>query len=441
MQKDRPVFLRFLWCPVLGCWLGAPGAAQEQAPAREGFGLDVPGIRKLTIDGQYRVRYENRLDFDFDADRGASNDFFTQRVRLGFDFDLNDTLSVFAQLQDTREWGEESSTLDGSADGFDFHEARLNVHEVPGIGGEARIGRQAIALGAQRLISSLEWKSEARAFDGILQTWNGAVLGGSTLHVFGLMVRERLNAANDDAWVLGAYGTAHPFPRTTADVYMIYLHDDEAAAGGAHNRVTLGTRWQHGVGGFLFETEAATQAGEISGAEIPFGETFAAHAHVRYTFENCAWRPWIQVEGDLASGNDPDDRDNARFDSLFPFSHAYWGYMDLALWENLQHAAATVGASPCERAEVRVFWHFFAAMEEGDRFGGPNGVLSSGAPGRSRTVGNELDVKVNWDFAMEPVNAGLELGYAFFLPGPAVKAEKGSDDLAHFVYVQTDVRF
>lgn len=440
-MMDRPTFPPISWCVVLACWLGAAGAAQEQRASPQGLGLQMPGIRKLTVNGQYRIRYENQLEFDFDADRGASNDFFTQRVRLGFDFDLNDTLSVFAQLQDTREWGEELSTLDGSADGFDFHEARLNVHGIPGIGGDARIGRQAIALGAQRLISSLEWKSEARVFDGVLQTWNCETLGGSTLDVFGLMIRERLNATNDDAWVLGAYGTAHPLERTTADAYVIYLHDDEAPGGGAHNRVTLGTRWHHDVGNFQIEGEAATQAGEISGADIPIGETFAAHAHVRYTFADCAWKPWIQVEGDLASGNDPNDPDNARFNSLFPFAHAYWGYMDLALWENMQHTVLTVGATPCERGRVAVFWHFFRAMEEGDRFGGPNGTLSSGAIGRSRTIGNEIDVKLNWDFDMEPVNAGLELGYAFFLPGPAVKAEKGSDDVAHFVYVQTDVRF
>jgi hypothetical protein len=415
---------------------GQPAAAGDP-PAGQ---IVLPGVRRLTIGGQYRLRYENQIDYDFDrgTDSAASNDFFTQRLRVNLDFDLGDELRAFFQLQDAREWGEESSTIDDAADGFDLHQGWVELRKTPGFGGSARLGRQEIAFGDHRLVGNLDWRTGARSFDGVRQTWSRE---DGSLDVFAVQTRELLNTANDDAAFGGIYGSKKLGERASGDLYLLYLHDDGTAPGLSQNRFTLGARVGAQPGAWDLGIELATQSGEDSGADIPFAETWAGHVHVQHRWED-GCRPWIKVAFDAASGNDPATADDERFDNLFPTAHAHWGMMDLAQWENLENPWAQVGASLCERTDASLAWHFFRAMEAGDGFRGPNGTLSAGNPAFSRTMGHEIDLLLTRRLDLGAgIKSALQLGYAVFLPGGGVKDAKGSDDPAHFVYLQFDLRF
>lgn len=411
---------------------GPPAAATESAVIR------IPGMRSLTITGQYRIRYENKIDFDFNRDAGASNDFFTQRVRLNFAPEFNDDLSAMVQLQDARDWGEEQSTLEDDADGLDLHQAWMRVKRFPGVCGEATIGRQAVALGSQRLISALEWPSQGRSFDGWLHRWDDGCLA---TNAFFFQTREILNATNDDAYFTGVFATGYPLDGATTDAYALFLRNDETAAGDNENRLTLGGRWLQRCGGLQAEVEYATQVGDLDGNDIPIGEAYALAFEATYRCEDAALQPWGGGGFDLASGDRPGTAAEERFNTLFPFAHYYNGYMDLALWENLQHVFVEAGVTPCPRFRVAAYWHWFRAMEETDAFFGPNGTLSPGLAGQSQTMGNELDLKLNYDLDVEPLTAGLETGYGVFFPGPGTEQAQGADDPAHFVYVQADFRF
>jgi hypothetical protein len=418
-------------------------SSQEPAPPPqpepERGVVELPGIRKLTITGQYRIRYENLYEFDFDRDRGASNDYFTQRVRLGFDAVLGDGLSAFAQIQDAREWGEEASTIDDDAEGLDLHQGYLQIDDVPWVGGKSRIGRQAVSLGDQRLVGALEWKSQARVFDGVRQTWDCG--DGWQLDGFAFQTRELLNAVNDDAFFAGAYASGAPHDALVVDLYAMLLHDEMASSGGTDSRVTLGTRqvWNEKQP-LELGTELVTQTGESNDAQIPFLETFAVHGHATWRPE-AEIEPWLRLELNLASGDDPATRDNERFNNLFPTGHAHWGMMDLAAWENLFDAMVEVGVKPTSASRASIAWHLFRSLEAGDRFGGPNGTVTPGGIGFSREIGHEIDLIWRVDFATKPAKTSLEAGYGVFVPGDGVEQARGSDDVAHFVYVQGDVRF
>ncbi len=54
---------------------------------------------------------------------------------------------------------------------------------------------------------------------------------------------------------------------------------------------------------------------------------------------------------------------------------------------------------------------------------------------------NEIDLYYHLDFDTDPLRSSLEIGYGIFLPGAGVQDAKGTDDPAHFVYVQGDFRF
>lgn len=417
--------------------------AQEPAPSPTPAPTQfvVPGVRKVTFSGQYRARYENQVDFDLDDDvRPDTNDFVTQRVRLAAALDFSDRLAAFVQIQDVREWGEETSTIDDAADGLDVHQGWAELRDTPLFAGTTRIGRQEFFLGDHRLVGVLDWKSQARTFDGVAQTWTSE--GGSTLQAWAMQVRETLSPAtvNDDQWFVGTQVSGRCCADVLTDLYSMLLHDDGVSPGTSANRITLGTRWLAKSAAWEFGLEAATQFGEQAGFDIPIGKTWAGHLHLTHRGD-AKPEPWLKVELNAASGDDPSTADRERFDNLFPTAHAHWGMMDLALWENMINPMLQVGFHTCSASDLSLSWNFFRSMEARDRFGGPNGTLVPANATDSRTIGNEIDVVYARQVDLgTTAKTAVQLGYAAFLPGSAPESI-GRDTIAHFVYAQFDVRF
>lgn len=432
-----PFFVSLLSLPLVA---QDPVTAQPAAGADTGPVVVAPGLRKLSFGGEYRIRYEGMFDYDLNGDAGASNEVFTQRVRFDIDAVVNDRLRAFIQVQDAREWGEEASTVDDAADGLDLHQGFLGVNDTPLLGGGTRVGRMEVSLGDQRLIGALDWKSGARAFDGVHQHWK---IDDGTLHAFVLQAREVINAVNDDARVIGAYYTGKFGEGTTGDGYLILLSDDGLTPGATQQRFTVGTRWVTMPTSCLeVGLEAATQFGEVAGADIPAGDTYAFHVHGTYSFDG-AWKPRLTLACDGASGDDPATADNERFNNLFPTAHAHWGMMDLAQWENLFNPWARIAVSPCACSTWSLTWNHLAAQEAGDVFRGPAATLSAGNVAWSKEMGEEFDLLYTRNLDVgKGVKAAAQVGYGVFMPGNGAKdANGGNDDLAHFFYLQFDLRF
>jgi hypothetical protein len=415
-------------------------AQQEPPPTQPTTEIVVSGVRKLTVGGQYRLRYENQTDLDLDDDtRPDTNDFFSQRARFSLGFDFSDRLAFFLQVQDAREWGEEATTLDDTADGLDMHQAWVELRDLCCLGGTLRLGRQEMVLGDQRLVGALDWKTQARSFDGIHQKWT---CERDTLQAWAMQVRETITPAtvNDDQWFVGLQGTRKFDDALLADLYLMLLHDDGLTPGTSASRYTLGTRWVWKSASWEAGAELATQFGEQAGADIPIGDAYAAHVHLTRSFDGDK-KPWVRAELNVASGDDPATADRERFVNLFPTVHAHWGMMDVANWENLWNPMLQFGIKPCDKCDLALSWNWFRAMEGRDSFGGPNATLIAANTTDSRTIGNEIDLV--WTRALDLGTSSkttFQLGYGVFLPGAAPDAV-GRDTAGHFAYAQFDLRF
>ncbi|MCA8976047.1 MAG: alginate export family protein, partial [Planctomycetes bacterium] len=381
MLRHRAFIIAFAAAPLLA---QDPGADAVSAP----------GVRKLTFGGQYRLRYEGFFDYDRDSDTGNTTDFFGQRVRFDAKFELSDDLSGFVQLQDARVWGEEAWAsvgavgTDDSADGFDLHQGYIDIAKTPGLGGSTRLGRFEVSLGDQRLVGALDWATGARALDGVLHTW---ALKDAALHAFYFHANEAPAGANpsttdqsDDALFGGFYYARKFADGVDGEVYLMHLHADinsllgGTGAGGNINVSTIGTRWDiKATDDLSFNVEVASQTGELAGADIPFGDTYAAHLGGTWAFGGDL-NPRLTVAIDAASGNDPSTPDNERFTGLFPTGHKHWGMMDLASWSNLMNPWIRLQLAPCGMSDVSLTFLNFSAMESSDTFGGPRGTLSAG---------------------------------------------------------------
>ena len=424
--------------------LVAPASQAQTTSESGGSGLELalPNSKKLTVRGELRWRAENRDNYNFNDNTGTNPQFIDQRARLILDFEVNENVKTRATLQDARTFGEETSTLDRQADGFDLHEGFVDWTCMPESNGVLRLGRQEISLGEQRLVSSLQWATQARSFDGATLAFD--VSDRVRLIVLGVVARQdKSPTSNDGAYLVGAYAMAkNEEGDLEGDFYILALFDDGASGTSPtprSNRTTVGFRGRGHWEDLTVGVEIASQTGEIGGTtDIPFGDTFGLHVDVGYTFSDTNWKPKASIEFNYASGNDPNSTDNERFSALFPFAHAYHGYMDFALWENLMHIGFNLQAKPDEDTTLKFAFHNLNSVESGDRFGGPTNTLSTGVANGDDHMGNEIDI--TW---REGLGDGVwgELGVGIFLAGDGVRDAQGSDDMATFLYWMMGLKF
>ena len=120
----------------------------------------------LKFSGQVRQRYE-MVNKDFSDTTGFNNKNYL-RTRFAVTYKSEDVMT-FVQLQDTRIFGTETSTLkDGTADALDVHQAYFKLNHLFGMPLSAKVGRFEAVYGPQRLIGSVGWHNIGRSFDGVV---------------------------------------------------------------------------------------------------------------------------------------------------------------------------------------------------------------------------------------------------------------------------------
>ncbi len=398
--------------------LAVPGVLTAQQDS----GTAEKEYPKFRVDGQFRLRFE--------ADgrtADVSPDFAVlSRIRIGGGVLLADWIDVYAQLQDARAWGTERATLtDASADAIDFHQ----IYTVLGSGSgfKAKLGRQEVNLGDQRLVGAVDWTNTGRAFDGARLSGEA---GGFNWTAFWMNVQERdsllviglhpqLNqGVNDDGWLIGAFGS-----RAFGDLNteLTFLIDRHAIT---RESYTTNLRLHGNSSGFLYEGAGAYQTG-------PDRSAWFASGRLGYGWN----RNSIAAQLDYLSGDtDPDDTETNAFNTLYATNHKFYGYMDyfLALPFQLDQAglvdAVIRGAwGAAKNTTIRVDLHRFWTAEE--RFG-------------ETELGTELDLVGAWKIM--PM-ANLAAGIGVFMPEDLMTrlmpAFAAGDDTTFWGFVQLTLKW
>ena len=121
------------------------------------------GAQEVRVHGQLRPRHELR-----DPASAGARQFTSMRVRAAIEAALEDDIRVYIELQDVRFWGEERNTLgDFNADNLDLHQGYVDIKSFTGSPFAARVGRQEVNLGGQRLVGAVGWTQQGRSFDGV----------------------------------------------------------------------------------------------------------------------------------------------------------------------------------------------------------------------------------------------------------------------------------
>jgi len=132
--------------------------------------LVVPPVHatELKFEGQVRVRWEG---FDRSFRGQPFEGHIYQRARLGVNAVVSEDTQAFLQIQDSRVWGFETSTLDNTQNA-DFHQAWGQwKKQWSDAGVRLRGGRQELSYGNERILGAVGWSNVGRSFDAFQGRW------------------------------------------------------------------------------------------------------------------------------------------------------------------------------------------------------------------------------------------------------------------------------
>jgi hypothetical protein len=367
--------------------------------------------QEIRVTGQVRPRTEDR-DPEF---RSSSTGRTSMRVRLGAFATFPDAVSLRLEVQDV--------LLIPAATGpstLELHQAYVDLGVLEGNALSARIGRQEMPIGNQRLLSNNNWGQRARRFDGARVLLAQPGLRGDAVAVR-IPAGAISSSTIDRGWLFGGHALLAQ-PGDSLDLYALEQHEredfesDQFTAGG-HGRVTIagtgllgeaylqtGTRRDQDVSAYFFGL----------GADRSFGPAYFLAQYDHYS-------------GD----SDPEDDEVRAFDRLYGSNHSFHGYLDLftnipvdtgdhGFVDGLLRTIVSVG----ERTALQLDGHVFLATETEDL--------------PSNRFGEELDFVARFRLRTGVV---FEAGASYFWTGSAFTAVRDLDENLVWGYLMLTAGF
>lgn len=372
----------------------------------------------LRFTGEFRERFEGYSGGGYKQD--STNDYDLQRIRLGLRIQPKHWLRFVVEMQDSRAFGI-TPALPPNENGADFRQAYLGLGDAEGNGFSARVGRQVLSFGNNRLIGDSWWSNVGRTFDGVRAAWKQGRLRIDAFAASVVIARDGvLDHHNQGSPLYGLYGSLRDVvPHATVDVYEFWrLQPNVAILGlkpGHLDQWTTGFRW---VGAlpmhFDYRTELALQRGALGPDRI---RSWMGHWVLGHTFTEAPTEPRLFVEYDYGSGS-PNVKDGtySTFDPIYPSSHDKLGLADQIGWRNIRDLRFGQEFRLTRRWALGTSLHDFWLANPHDALYPARGpVIAQSRTGAAGThVGEELDVQAVYTPTRQTQFA---LGYARLFTG------------------------
>jgi hypothetical protein len=287
----------------------------------------------------------------------------------------------------------------------------------------ARLGRQELVFGEQRLVGHGNWSNAARTFDAarvILRGKKGQI-DAFVASVVRILPDEWDKSGNGNQFD-GVYATTSALvPHSSVEPYFFWRADRDLKAEsgtiGNLRQTTTGARWAGTLPAKLeYGVEAAVQRGSLGPDTV---SAWASHVQIK----SPAFGPALRLTGEYnhASGDaNATDGKRGTFDQLYPTPHDKYGLADQVGWRNIDHVRASVEIARMKAWPITAAYHSWWLADAHDGLYLATGALLARIPAGadSRHVGQELDLQFT-----HPLTPQLQLaaGYAHIVPGGFLK--------------------
>ena len=417
----------------------APAAAQVQTAPRPPFPNRANTVLPswLRVRGEFRERFEGFEGSGFVEDRDDS--YALSRVRVNATITPSKYLSFQANVQDARVADKEVGPTTAPFRGpFDLRAAFADIGDAKAPIG-ARLGRQELAFGEQRLLGHLAWVNTGRTWDAArvilrAKAWQADVFGASLVR----SLPDAFDKSGNGNRLAGVYAaSAKVIPQASLEPYVFWRRDvnlrSELATVGDLSQTTMGVR----VAGklparFDYGVEMAMQRGSLAADSV---NAWAGHWQIRESLPG-AGAVKLTSEYNFATG-DQNATDGSRqtFDQLYPTGHDKLGLADQVGWRNVHHLREGFEFSPFKATPISLNHHSWWLAEKTDGLYAASGALLARVAGGAADshVGQEIDVQIS-----RPLTQQIQLaaGYAHMFTGAFLKqATPGASYSAPYVMV------
>ena len=390
----------------------------------------------LRLRAEFRERVEGFDNAGFTA--GRDDMYFLSRVRFTATA-TGKEVAASVQLQDARVGGKSVGPTGAPFKAaFDLRQGFIDIGKAKAPVA-ARLGRQEITFGDQRLVGHAGWLNAGRSFDAARITFRPKA---AQVDVFvGSLVRvldDEFDKSGNGNRFGGAYvSSGRLVPQGTAEPYVLYRRDTnlraESGTFGSLDQVTTGARLVGKLPARLdYNVEIDLQRGSLGPDSL---RAWAGHWQIRETLAASA-TPRLIAEYNYASGDaDPTDGVRGTFDQLYPTAHDKYGLADQVGWRNIHHLRGGLELTPFKATPIAVSYHSYWLAERRDALYAASGApLARVAGGAARTrVGQEIDVQVSRPLFPQ---LALTAGYSHLIPGPFLEqATPGKSYSGPFVMV------
>jgi hypothetical protein len=376
----------------------------------------------------HRFEASNR---EFNANTAVST-FNLARTRLSLMVTPTPDMEAFIQLQDSRVWGEESSTIfDGSADRFDLHQGYIKIKDFFKAPLDVKLGRQIVNYGLQRLVGGVEWHFIGRTFDGVIldlhqdKWW---------LDGFAFQVVDSLYPGDyKDMFFWGTYGGLRLLENHKQEFFAMWQRKQPSSV---LDRGTAGWFLEGNFGPIKYQSDAAYQFGNITpagsqGNPVSTVEAWMFTLNLGYVPAGVSWKPGIFLGADVLSGDDDaTDGKWKAFDTLYGTNHKFYGAMDYFInipkntyGGGLVDTWGRFKCTPLNKTTFLLDGHYFQSQQD----------VSLSDDAVSKKFGTEVDFTMMHKYT---TNLTFILGASWFGPDAIFKDKKGVDSSTWF-YVWT----
>ena len=363
--------------------------------------LDAAGRSWVSFGGHLRVRGESVRNFLGGGPGTRRDEFVVGRAHLHADLHVGTHVRGFLEGRVADVAGRE---LPGGAraidrDRWDLGNAFLEARgTLQGSRVVARVGRQELLLGRERIVSPLDWVNVRRVFDGAsAEVRRGAfAFTGFAVHPLRVLAEERDVAFDGVSFWGSEVSWRAPTGGRVLEAAMLVKSTDAVGAVAGAERATLSARLLTPIArpDLVLEVESGLQRASGTGRA-----TFASMLATDLTVSP-KWRgaPAITVGIDRASGTPSGaPAQSGTWDQLYPLAHAYAGFADVLGRRNLMEERLVVQFSPRAPMRARVAFHAFQRVSDADAaYDVAGAVFRPALPVSARDLGSEVDLSVQW---------------------------------------------
>jgi Alginate export len=416
----------------------------------------------LSVGGEERLQFKQENGGNNGRITGADNNYQLLRSRVYGDLWYKDLIRVYVEYIDAESYNQNLPPLAIDVNHSDILNAfaDIKVGEFNDHPAYARLGRQELLYGSQRLVSPLDWANTRRTFDGAKVFWHGDKLDVDAFWVRPVVPNAtRFDSSDDKRQFGGVYTSYRPVKNQAVDLYYFYLDDASpqtlgrvAGGRGGYEVNTFGARYSgdHKVeancccgrspGSLLWDFEGGYQFGDYTARNDSSG---FATGGVGWAFTEAPMQPEVWAYYDYASGTPGIGGTGqfSTFNQLFPFGHYYFGFLDDVGRENIHDLNFQGTIYPTKWITGLAQVHFFQLDQPADAlYGtGPNyPVVRRSVRGNAgTTVGNEIDFVASFQLDR---HSNLSFGYSKLFEGDFIR-QTGPSVSPEFYYAQYSFRW